>query len=138
MNGEAFELEFNHTLKTAGAKARGWLINYLSNIQDAEDVYSESIKDLWKFGEKFEGYSSLATPFFVIVRRRVVDFLRKKYKQEKIQYSELAVPYLLAQPMFRLNMLLHPLWKHKLDGDQLSLIQAVKKTMEGENGTRRM
>lgn len=130
MRGEAFELEFNHVVNTTGAKVKGWLINYLGNIQDAEDVYSESVKDLWKFGEKFDGDSSLASPFFRISRRRVADFLRKKYRQQQMKSDEFVIPYLMTQPRFRLNMLLHPLWRHRLDGDQVGLIEAIKKTME--------
>jgi len=130
MKGEAFELEFNHVVRTTGAKVKGWLTNYLGNVQDAEDVYSESVKDLWKWGGRFDGDSSLASPLFTITRRRVRDFLRKKYRRKQMNSDEFVISYLLTQPKFRLNMLLHPLWKHKLDGDQVSLLEAVKKTLE--------
>lgn len=138
MRGEAFELEFNYTIDTTSAKVKGWLVNYLGNTQDAEDIYSESIKDLWKFGARFNGGSSLAVPFFRITRRRVVDFLRKKYKQKQAEDFQFIVNYFSTQPMFRLNMLLHPLWRHMLGGDQVSLLGAIKKTMEEDDGSRFM
>jgi len=145
MNGEAFELEFNHTVDTVGSKAKGWLVNYLSNTQDAEDVYSEAVKDLWKWGKDFDGDSSLATPFFRIVRRRAADFMRWKYRWGQMRCDEFVIPYFMAQRSFRINMLLHPLWRHQLDGDQVSLLEAIKKTLReetlreetlgGDNGT---
>jgi len=56
---------------------------------DWEDVRSETYLSLYKTlsGSSFRGDCSIGTLIYVIVQRRIADFMRTKYKAKKIMES---------------------------------------------------
>lgn len=53
---------------------------YISQTHDIEDVASDVFTSLWKNYENLDKNSNIKSLIFLITKRRIADFLRKRYK----------------------------------------------------------
>ena len=132
MNKEVRELTFNTTIESRGRMIKGWLRKKISNEEDAKDVYQEIMKDFWGYLGRHEGDYSPATPLFTITHRRVYDYYRKKYREKELMQEKSVVDYFSKSRMFRINMLLHPIWRKHLSADQSTMLRVIRKTLKNE------
>lgn len=121
----------------------GYVISEIWNPIDAEDVLQEVGKSFWEYLGNHRGEAKPETVLFVIMRRRIADYLRKKYKRKKIfdylyRYhhgdfsisDEQAIERYTDKRLFKINLFLHPAFDKYLDDNQESLLLAMRRTIQ--------
>jgi len=59
--------------------------NYLADPNDAQDIVHETMMEIWRKAERFEGRSSLKSWMFSIARNKSID---RNRKAKKLQYRD--------------------------------------------------
>jgi len=59
--------------------------NYLSDPNDAQDIVHETMMELWRNAERFEGRSSLKSWIYSIARNKSID---RNRKARRLQYTD--------------------------------------------------
>ena len=90
------ERVYKDTYQECAPKVRGHLYNQINNREDADEVFQEVFLSLWKALRKFRGDAKPSTLLNVITRRRIVDYLRKKYHCSEVITSALSLRYLMG------------------------------------------
>lgn len=105
-------------------KVKGHLYNRINNREDADDIFQEVFYDFLKALEKFRGEAKAPTLLYVIMRRRIADYMRMKYRNPDYQYVE-EIENQIHMNIYPLNILIA-----MSQGETKSLLLAIKKTKE--------
>jgi len=74
---------YKETHYLCSSRIRGHLYSNIANREEADDVFQEIFFDFWQALPKFRFEAAPSTILYVITRRRIIDFLRKKYQHAK-------------------------------------------------------
>ena len=134
---------YEDTYQECAPKVRGHLYNQINNREDADEVFQEVFLSLWKALRKFRGDAKPSTLLNVITKRRIVDYLRKKYHYSEIITSALSSRYLMGSASDvsyienieeTLHVNINPLNILIImsQGDTKDLLMAIKRTRENQ------
>ena len=74
---------YEETYYAYSPKVRGYLYNNVVNREEADDMFQDIFIHLWQALPKFRFEAAPQTLLYMIMKRRLVDFLRKKYRHAK-------------------------------------------------------
>jgi len=134
---------YEDTYQECAPKVRGYLYNQINNREDADEIFQEVFLSLWKALGKFRGDAKPSTLLNVITKRRIVDYLRKKYHYSEIITSALSSRYLMGSASDvsyienieeTLHVNINPLNILIImsQGDTKDLLMAIKRTRENQ------
>lgn len=78
---------FEQLIERSGAKLFEYLRLSLPSLDDAKDVYQESLISAWESQETFRSESDPQTWLFAIAKRRIADFYRKRRDVDELTIS---------------------------------------------------
>ena len=74
---------YKETYYAYSPKVRGYLYNNIVNREEADDMYQDIFFHFWQALPKFRFKAAPQTLLYIIMKRRLIDFLRKKYRHAK-------------------------------------------------------
>jgi len=125
---------YDETYREYASRVRAYLCHQINNTEDVDEVFDDIFAGFWKALEKFRGEARPATLLYAITRNKKTDFLRKKYRRLFAKSDKDYIEYFSRKLGFRVNVILHPIWRKHLDSDKRDLILAVKRTIDSTLG----
>lgn len=122
---------YEETYYAYSPKVRGYLYNNVVNREEADDMFQDIFFHLWQALPKFRFDAPPQSLLYIIMKRRLIDFLRKKYRHAKSlipaspdsELDEASLESTFAMDIDPLDILLQ-----LTSGETRNLLLAIKKT----------